>query len=512
MIETDARVARGVAALYLAGITSLVLNTIFLVLLANYYASNQAEVGLINFLNVVLVSAATLAVLALPLVGSGVVATPPAVTRFLSSRGEGAPSGRRVYLVSLALCGGISTAIVALASNSSIAGSVAGPSQAGGVFFACLDALVYSFAQLGAYALLGSDRATHAGKIIVVSVALRYTFASALLLAGWGAPGVFIGFAIGDSVLAVVANGEALRQTAPSLTGANMGPVFKYMASVFFAALMGLAVSQTDKLLAFLQLGLPPLAVYTIATTGAAAASFAPSAATNVLVPALSNFAVDRAKKLELVRAYTRHISLSAVPIGFELAAVSPFLLRIFGDLYSAGAGVMAVIAASIAFTAVASVYSSILLVEDRAHHFTLSNLAGLASLVAVAYLTVPAYGFFGIALGRAVMLFVMMGAVSYFVRRSGMLVLDRGAYAKSLAASAFMAVFVYGVLYVGQALGLGRLGLVAGSIVMIPIGFAYYLLIMKLLKAYTEEDMDFIDSLLPKWLRLLSRLARKLL
>ncbi len=514
MKEADAKMARGVAALYLANVVTLVLNTLFLVLLANYYGADQAEVGLVSILNVVLVSATTLGVLALPLVGSGVVATPPAVTRFLSVSGEGgAAAGRRVYFLSLAVCGGISVSVVALAAYSPVAALVAGPAQSGAVFYACVDALVYSFAQLGAYAMLGTGRATSAGKFIVASSVLRYVFASALLILGLGPAGVFIGFALGDSLLAVASNAVSVRAIgSSSWFGGSMKPVAKYMLSVFFAAVMGLAVSQTDKFLTYFRLGLGDLAVYNIATVGAAVASFAPAAATNILVPALSSFRSDDGKRLETLRLYTRHISLTAVPIGFELAAVAPFLLRLFGEQYAGGALVMAVIAVAISLTSISAVYSSSLLVEDRAHHFTLSNLLGLVALVLVAAATVPALGFVGIAVGRAAMLFVMFGAVAYFVKRSGSLVLDAGAYLKSLAASALMALFVYAVLSYGQALGFGRFEVVGESIVMIPVGLVYYLLVMKLLRAYTEEDMDFIDSLLPGSLRRLSKLARRLL
>jgi O-antigen/teichoic acid export membrane protein len=45
LIETETKVARSVAVLYLANITTLVLNTLFLVLLANYYGSRLEEVG-----------------------------------------------------------------------------------------------------------------------------------------------------------------------------------------------------------------------------------------------------------------------------------------------------------------------------------------------------------------------------------------------------------------------------------------------------------------------------------
>jgi hypothetical protein len=49
-------------------------------------------------------------------------------------------------------------------------------------------------------------------------------------------------------------------------------------------------------------------------------------------------------------------------------------------------------------------------------------------------------------------------------------------------------------------------------AVLALPVGFASYLVVMKALKAYTEGDMDFIESLIPGRLRFLSRLARRLL
>jgi O-antigen/teichoic acid export membrane protein len=513
LIEADAKLARGAAALYFSNITTLVLNTLFLVLLANYYSSSQAEVGLVSFLNVVLVSASTVAVLALPLVGSG-FATPPAVARFISlHRDSKEQSARSVYILSAGICAAISTTILLLSAYPPVASLVAGPAEDAAVFYACLDALVYSFAQLGTYAMLGYGRTTSAGKAIIASSILRYALASVLLLAGMGPSGVFIGFALGDSFLAVYSNYESVRdlRRLPSAK-VPMGPVLKYMSSVFLAALMGLAVSQSDKLLAFLQLGLPTLAVYNIATVGAAVASFVPSAVTNVLVPSLGDISRGESERRAMLKAYTRHISLSAIPVGFLLAAVSPFLLKVFGEVYASGASVMAVIAIAIALTAVTAVYASTLLVGDRAHHYALSTVLGLVGLVAVAYLTVPAVGALGIAIGRGAMLFISGGLTAYFVWRTKSLVLDGAAYLRSLISSGLMAGVVYGLLALASAEGLNRLGQVLGSLVMIPVGFALYLLVMKLLKAYTVEDMDFLESLLPRWLGFLSRLARKLL
>lgn len=512
-MHSEERVAAGVAALYLANIVTLVLNTVFLVLLTNWVTVQ--EVGLVTLLNVVVVSVATVAVLALPISGTGLTATPPAVTRYLSEFvGDRRGSARRIYLVSFGICGVVSVAAAVLVSTPSVASALAGNLGGGSVFFAGIDAIAYSFAQLAAYSMLGKGKAPSAGKLIIGSSVLRYSAAAALLVSGAGPTGVFVGFITGDALQALLGNALVFHDVEEGrVTVADMRPVRRYMISVFAAALVGLAVSQTDKVLALLQKGLFSIALYNVASVGAAVASFAPAAATNVLVPALSSYGQDAEKRRSLVRKYTRYITLVAMPMGFGLAALSPYLLQVFGEQYASAAPVLAIISVSIALTAVVSVYASTLLVGDEAHHFTYSSVLSLAGLVGVAALTVPTLGLTGVALGRGAMVFVMLGAVSYYVRRNSMLVLDSVAYVKSLGAAGTMAVIIYGALYLLQSSDLhSRAWAVAGSIVMMPLGLLIYSTLMKLIKGFSQDDIDFVDALVPRRLRSISRLARKFL
>ncbi len=509
-MDTPAKVARGVATLYLANITTFLLNTVFLVLLTNYYSSRDPSsatrlVGEFALLNVFVVSAATFAVLALPLTGAGASATPPAVTRFLS-RGDanGGAHPRRIFFISFSVCGLVSLLIVG-------ASAVTGR---GSVFWAGVDAAAFSFVQLGGYSLLGVHRPTLAGKVMVASNALRYLLASSFLLGGYGISGVFAGFAVGDGCLAVYANLESFRHLGG--TGTAYGPakpVLVYMASVFVAALVGLGVSQTDKLLAFFQQGLANLALYNIAIVGASLAAFAPAAATNVLVPVLSSFGAHEAQVKETMKSYTRYVSHVSFPVGFGLAAVSPGLLRIFGDAFVTAAPLMALIAAFLALTATGSVYTSALLAYDKAHHYTVSSMLGLVTLLVVALATVPTLNLMGIALARAAMLLVMLVTQAYYLWRSGRFVLDSGAYLKSFFASGLMAAFDYGVLLgVESFLPLGRAANVAASLGVFAFGLAAYLVIMKFLGGFDESDIAFIRALLPKRLAWVGELARKFL
>jgi len=158
-------------------------------------------------------------------------------------------------------------------------------------------------------------------------------------------------------------------------------------------------------------------------------------------------------------------------------------------------------------------VYAASLLVDDRAHHFTISSVLALVGLVVTALVAVPYLQLLGIAIARGVMLFVMLASVSYFVWKGGRLVLDKGAFVKSLGAAGVAGSFITLTLAALQPYVLaGRAASVVASIVMLFLGLVVYLLVMKSLKGFTEADIDFISTLLPPRLRGLLRVARWLL
>jgi len=213
------------------------------------------------------------------------------------------------------------------------------------------------------------------------------------------------------------------------------------------------------------------------------------------------------------MRNYTRYIMFIAAPMGVGLAAVSPFLLELFGKEYLGAAPLLAVISVSVVFTSVGAVYSSDLLVGARIYLFSVANIVGLVTLVSLALVLVPRFGLLGIAISRGVMLVLAMTTLAYFVRGEGDLVLDGRGYLKSGLASAVMGVVVYGFLdALTAALPLGRGATVLASLVSIVLGFLLYLVLMKYLRGFGASDLEFLRALLPRRLSWVVELVKKLL
>src|ERR1700722_2487555 len=276
MSDAEVRAARGAASLYFASVLSLLLNTLYLVLLTNLLP--QQQVGVVALLNVLVIGIATAAAMGIPVVGAGLSATPPAVARFLSEyvAGGNGRAARRLLLISLVICAVISSLLALVLTRGSTESYLSVPATP--ALYAAVDAVFFAFGNVGVYSLIGTGGGGRAGVVLTVSALLRYLAASALLFAGFGAAGIFQGFIVGDLFLVVASlflAGRSLPATGSPRTYRGLYP---YMLAVLVSGLIGFGVSQSDRLIAFFQTGLGNLAVYNIAAVGASVAAFAPIA------------------------------------------------------------------------------------------------------------------------------------------------------------------------------------------------------------------------------------------
>lgn len=511
-MERDVRIAKGAIALYIASVITLVLNTAYFIILTNFLPIS--EVGIVSLLNIIIVISSTLSVFALPIGGSGFIATPPAVVRFLLTyieKGDG--SAKKVYYFSAALCASISILISSVISfNSSLILPINGSNNTF-LSYSLLDLILYSIAQFGAYSIIGIGRAALSGELIIISSTIRYLFASLLLIFGYGVSGVFIGFSIGDALLAIISNlFVGMRVSKVQDGGLEILHLLPYMLSILVSALIGIGVTQVDKLLAFFQRGFINLGLYNVASVGASIASFAPTAITNVLVNQLSVDYPSMERRLNLLRDYTRYTMIVTFPIGFELASISPYLLLIFGRDYVSASPLLSTLAIAISLTSISSIYSSSLLLRGKAHLFLASNLLGLLSMLIISLTLSPFLSLLSIAIGRAAMLIVVLMLLIYLVKRDNEFVLDNATFLRSLLSSAIMGGITYSLLTIFLSGISERAIVIALSILAIPLSFLLYAVIMRFMHGFEERDVDFLEQLLPRSLKFIARLARKML
>ena len=130
--------------------------------------------------------------------------------------------------------------------------------------------------------------------------------------------------------------------------------------------------------------------------------------------------------------------------------------------------------------------------------------------MLVASYALTPLLGLLGIAVGRAVMLFVSLLAFGLFLRKSRELVVEYSYYLKALAGSTVMMAVVFATWLL--AAPHGRLESAAVILAMVPLAAFVYSVSLKFLGAFKEQDFQLLERLLPKSISRLAVLARKLL
>jgi O-antigen/teichoic acid export membrane protein len=274
------------------------------------------------------------------------------------------------------------------------------------------------------------------------------------------------------------------------------GELARYSIYTLFAALIGFVINQADRLIILWQRGLSGIAVYNVAMVGAGVAGYVPYALVTVLLPTLTALSVsDKTGQMhDLVRSYTRYVSLVVIPIGFGLAAVMETLLRIFGADYVSGMLAAAIVSVATGLTAIGAVYAGALLALGKMRWYTAANLLGLAALLTVAGTLTPLLGLNGPALGRASLMAVAGFVYALAAFRTGIFEIDSKAYVIAVLGSAAMMLIVFGALSAIQGFVTKIIALPAVAVV----GLLVYVGSLRCFHLLTIDDLDFIFSLMP--------------
>lgn len=503
-IRSEERVAvgRGATSLYAANIVSLLINTLYFAILTNFLGSAQ-QVGVVTALNILIWFLVTICIFAQPIVISSAIPAPPAVLKFIpellaKNEEKGAVRVFRASVISsMILALGIAGVLFALPS---LVISLLGGEAVLPIFvqLSAVEIVVISIGQicLGSVVALG-DTKTGTLYIVIWSI-VRYALASVLLVP-YGVAGVLIGWVIGDFGLLLLSLQKCIRGLnvhagASSFSVKNLG---RYSLFTLFAALIGFVVNQADRLFTLSQQGLSRLAIYNVAITASNVVSYAPYALLTVLLPAVvALFASGRIVELhDIIRLYTRYVSLVVMPIAFGLAAVMEIPLRIFGPDYVSGIMPAVIIAVASGLTAFGAVYAGVLLALEKMRGYTAANLLGVAALLVVGAVLTPVLGLSGPALGRASLLIVAAVVYAVATAKAGIFEIDSKAYFVAVAGSAIMALAVFGILSVIQGFIL--------KIVMLPLlvvfGLLVYVGFLRVSRLLTISDIDFIRDLAPR-------------
>ncbi len=510
--RSEAAVARGATSLYLSSVILLFANTAYFATLTNLLPTTQ--IGVIAGLQILIWAIATLSNLALPQTIATNLPLPPAVAKLVPEFISAGRGGKASQVFKLSLLVSITVSVVLAATVALGAGWLRetvfqGAAEPLWLQLVAIDSFFFTLGQFLVMTLVGLNKTAKAGIYSTVSFTLKYVLGAVLAWGGWGVAGVFTAHIAGDAVMVFLCSRSAADLRRVPVEHLSLLDVARYSVPVLVSSLVVFGVTQLDKIFALFRLTLADLGVYNVAVAASAIAAFAPSAITLALVPVLSSYFAKGSSEsfLKLARQYTRYVSLVAIPMSFEVSALAPALTQLFGAHYVAASASVAILSAATGITAVSSIHNACLLSAQNAWKVMRANVLGLAVFAVLAVLLTPTLSFEGLAWSRAVMILVIAGLITFDARKGGFSVVDLEAFASSLVGSVIMAAVLFGIV---NAIGGYRTLLVLLPL-LIPLGGLIYFMVLRILRTFNSDDMEFLRSLTPRRLEFLVEWAGKI-
>jgi len=316
--------------------------------------------------------------------------------------------------------------------------------------------------------------------------------------------GLVIGWTISDAATAIIYLMLAVRVLGPPTFDFSLNRLVRFSLPLELSSITSFAQTWFDRALLVLFVPLATLGIYNAALTAFGALGSVSVSMSNMLLPAFSSIQ-QRTSLREGVRLATRYASLTLTPLAFCLLATAKPAITVFvGHSYVEGSMPLMIFSGALGVTAFATALAPLFLaLEETKLSAAITGVTVLISL-GVAYLLLPEFGIIGAATARA--LATILGAVLMVVLlgRKITLQLDRPMIIKTLIASGTMACAILAVQLVHYAA------------IMLPlyvlVGMMVYFLMLRLLKAVNESDIELIRKFLGARLTMVSRILGWLL
>ncbi len=507
----ETTVAKGATSIYLSNVIILGLNTVYFIIIANLLSTT--EIGIMAGMQLIIFGFSTLSNLSLPQIIPSNLMLPQAVAKIIPEflgRGEKGKATRSFIVVAfivLSIATVLSLMLVILADPVSLT-LFRGEAEVSWIYLLALDTWLFTINQLFYGGLVGLKRIPQASLYLIISFAVRYILGASLVISGQGILGLLTAFILGDSVFLALSSVSCIKPLWTHTEPVSSRFILDYSLPLLVASLIIFGVTQLDKLFAFLQLELSDLGIYNVAVTASTIGSFAPNAITTALVPSLSileaNSKIDEFKML--ARKYTRYVALIATPMAFGIASLATGLVQLFGPQYIQGALPASIMSLATGLTVVSAVYNGELLATRRTKSIMIVNLIGVVILGGSLIILTPLLDFIGVAWSRSIMTVSIAVLLTYVAHRQGLFVIDGRAYRDTIIAASVMGAVLYAALdfmasYAQQILSL---------VLLIPLGMIIYLGVLRTLKTFTSDDIEFIRRLVPQRLEWLTRMISK--
>ena len=320
---------------------------------------------------------------------------------------------------------------------------------------------------------------------------------------------VVVGWTAGYSLGALLFSIHVIRRIREMKSGAkavSVRTIIDYSLPLFISSLLGYGATYVDRFVVSFFLNLSEMGIYNFSLLIVSALGLLIGPFSTILLPKLSelygrgdieNLRLYSSKAIELLMAFY-------VPVSLVVAAISPsILLFLTNPSYLPGFIPITVITIVNALFISSNILAVSLQAVRKTRIFLLSSSLALISNFIISILLIPRFGINGAAIGFSSIYIMGFTVTYYYSRKYETAYFEKGKIAKIMLSGAIMfsVVFALQMYYWYSPLKM---------IAYILLGFAIYVLLIRLLGTFSGEDIEMFMKLLPKALNI-KAILRKL-
>ncbi len=334
----------------------------------------------------------------------------------------------------------------------------------------------------------------------IVGIMVTYVLPVILLLYFNNAIFIVLGWASGyalSSVAYSILIFKRIGNIPKNVKKENARPVIRYAFPIFLSSLIGYGASYVDRFVVSFLLNLSLLGIYNFALLISSAIGFLVSPFLTILLPKLSEL-YGRGKEEEMKEYIAKGVELLStiyVPVAMLIAALSSYILLFLSnsEYLPASVPVTIVLVVSSAFVMGNILAVTLQGIRKTKIFIVTSSLALLSNLV-ISIVLIPKYQMIGASIGYSSISAVSFFIMYYHAKKFGTLKLEWIKIGKIYLSAVVMFIVIF---MLQRILPYSPLNL----LLFILIGFAIYSGLIKLLRTFSEKDLDFIMLLIPWWL-----------
>ncbi|MGC8497808.1 MAG: flippase [Thermoplasmata archaeon] len=313
-----------------------------------------------------------------------------------------------------------------------------------------------------------------------------------LIVIGWAAGNAFSAFVFLTILLRIISRGERREKSFPS------SQIIKYSIPVFFSSLIGYGATYVDRFIVSYLLNLSLLGIYNFALLISSAISFIIGPFSTILLPKLSEM-YGRGDRDSMKYSISKGIEIMStiyVPIALLVASLSPYILLFLsnGEYLPASYPIMIVLTTGSLFVS-GNILAVAIQSVRKTRIFIITSSIALLSNFTILFLLIPRMQMIGAAIGYSSVTITSFFVLLNYAKKYDVLKYEGIKILKIYSSAAIMFLLIF-------ALQSSFTYSVAKLFIFIILGFTVYIILIKIMRTFNSEDMDFLMQLIPVKLR----------